>query len=179
MSWFSWFRMVLGLPFDILTCLVILMPILFRVCRDEWIPTVRNPLVGSQLSVGLPEFRVADLFDQQHRMWRDPLLAVLFQKETSWAIRSIYFSLQDMDDELVWEGTRNGIFSVKSAYLLGFEESNSKGFLDKSRIDFKVGVGSGVWVPPKLLHCILAVKDALLRTKISVDPICPLCGQES
>lgn len=30
----------------------------------------------------------------------------------------------------------------------------------------------------KVLHRILAVKDALLGRKISVDPVCPLCGRE-
>lgn len=70
-------------------------------------------------------------------------------------------------------------FFQSNLHIYSVLKSNSKGFLDKSRIDFKVGGGSGVWVPPKLLHCILAVKDALLRRKISVDPVCPLCGQES
>lgn len=90
------------------------------VFRDEWIPKKSNPLVGSPLSSGLPNFRVMDLFDARCHVWRDPLLNVLFPREVVSAIHSIYLPLHEKEDELIWEHTKNGLFSVKSAHLSCF-----------------------------------------------------------
>lgn len=98
---------------------------------------MRNPLVGSQLSFGLPEFKVVDLFDRQTRMWRDPLLAVLFPNEIARAIRSI-FIFHWKRWMMSWFGRvlGMGFFQSNLHIYLGLK-NNSKGFLDKSRVDSK------------------------------------------
>lgn len=154
-----------------------------RVFHDEWIPKIATPLKGSPLSVGLPTFKVSDLFDAQCREWRQPLLNVLFPMEVVGAIKSIYILVQEVEDELVWEHTKNGKFSVKSAYLFRFEAQFGELVRQEGQ---RFQLWDKVWglgLPPKFLlfvwnviHRILAVKDALRRRNVIVDPICPLCG---
>lgn len=81
------------------------------------------------------------------------------------------------------EHTKNGIFSIKSAYLLRFE-AQFVGVFRREQVRFPSW--NRVWslgLPPKfqfiwkVIHCIVAVKDALLRINIHVDPVCPLCKQ--
>ncbi|KAI8563505.1 hypothetical protein RHMOL_Rhmol03G0115700 [Rhododendron molle] len=104
------------------------------VFRDEWIPKLSNPLDGSPLSNGLPNFKVMDVLDARCHVWRDPLLNVLFPREVVSAIHSIYLPLQEKEDELIWEHTKNGLFSVKlnllTCYALG---SNLEEFLYVNR----------------------------------------------
>ncbi|XP_058217173.1 uncharacterized protein LOC131328056 isoform X1 [Rhododendron vialii] len=70
-----------------------------RVFHDEWIPKIVNPLKGSPLACGLPDFKVMHLFDAQCRVWREPLLKVLFLKEVVETIQSLYLPFQDSNNE--------------------------------------------------------------------------------
>ncbi|XP_058192210.1 uncharacterized protein LOC131309618 [Rhododendron vialii] len=155
------------------------------VFRDEWIPKMVNPLKGSPLSGGLPDFKVSDLFDSSCGVWREPLLEVLFPKVVVEIIRSIYFPIQEVEDELIWEHTKNGVFSVKSAYLFRFQIQFSETFRHEQGRFQGWGKIWALGLPPKFLlfvwiviHRILAVNDALLRRNITVDLLCPLCGQD-
>lgn len=112
-------------------------------------------------------------------------MEVLFPAEAVKAIKALHFPLRDVEDKLVWEHTNSGsMFSLKSAYLLRFEEAFC-GVLRREQAHFK-GWGKvwGLNIPPKyqmfvwkVIHRIIAVKDALIMRNIQVDPSCPVCGE--
>jgi hypothetical protein len=54
-------------------------------------------------------------------VWDEHILENLFYKEEVSAIRSIPLSSTNQEDWLIWRGTANGLFSVKSAYHLAKE----------------------------------------------------------
>lgn len=85
-------------------------------------------------------------------------------------------------DEAVWDCTKTGVFSVKSAYFLRLFLDSDQG-IGEGQIRFdKRGKVWGLGLPPKfqlfiwkVLHRIIAVKDALLQWNIYVEPGFPLC----
>lgn len=86
------------------------------VFRDEWIPGVSNPFRGTCAGQSFTDFRVVDLFDKHFRRWREPLISVIFPNDVVPRILSLYFPVNEMEDDLIWEQT-GGVFSVKSAHL--------------------------------------------------------------
>ena len=60
--------------------------------------------------------KVADLIDQQTRQWNRPLLQATFQQSTMDDILRIKLGEEQDQDKLRWKETKNGCFSVKTAY---------------------------------------------------------------
>lgn len=118
------------------------------VFKHQWIPKVSNPYVESRSSVDMLDFRVADLIDEAPLEWRKPLIEVLFPREIVPNILAIHIPSVARQDELIWRLSKNGVFSVKSAY---FEA------LRMHSVWEGVGEGEEVWrkvwglnLPPKL-----------------------------
>lgn len=61
---------------------------------------------------------VADLMVLGQKSLDEPVLNNLFSQQEVELIKTIPISLGNREDRLTWEGTNNGIFSVKSAYHL-------------------------------------------------------------
>jgi hypothetical protein len=101
-------------------------------------------------------------------------------------IQAVPISCTNQEDILIWRGTKNGVFSVKSAYYLQKEVESFSMAGNSSRGDVtKFGRGSGICrfqvrVEKKFLwHAcneILPTRENLCRRKIIMDPLCPLCG---
>jgi hypothetical protein len=60
--------------------------------------------------------KVCDLVDTNSKWWNFPLLEFLFSSDEVEKIKEIPFSSTNQEDMLIWRGTKNGVFSVKSAY---------------------------------------------------------------
>ncbi|KAM7255196.1 hypothetical protein ACFE04_020437 [Oxalis oulophora] len=69
-----------------------------------------NPYAGA-----LP-VTVADLILAEDRVWNDGLLNILFSKEQGDIIKSIPLGDKDVEDQWIWEGSTNGIYTVRSGY---------------------------------------------------------------
>lgn len=103
-----------------------------------------NPLIlmlvlGKDMSRHFNSFKVADLFDQGSRVWRMPLVSMLFPGEIAQKILEVYVPISNVEDDVVvWEHSNSGVFPVKSAYLFQFSKSHSQ-------VLEKVGGLFGLW----------------------------------
>jgi hypothetical protein len=58
------------------------------------------------------------LIDEDLKGWNVPLLETIFTKEGAQLSQTIPLSCTNQEDILIWGGTTNGVFSVKSAYQM-------------------------------------------------------------
>ena len=64
------------------------------------------------------EARVCELIGRDLHEWNKDLLEALFNTEEVNAIMSIPLSNTNRSDAIIWRGTVNGLFIVKSAYRM-------------------------------------------------------------
>jgi hypothetical protein len=89
-----------------------------RIWGKRWVP---NFNIYSPPNQGYAEAKVSGLIDKDIGGWDLNAIASLFQEDEMMAIRSIPLSSTNQEDRLIWKGTANGLFSVKSAYYLAKE----------------------------------------------------------
>ena len=116
------------------------------------------------------------------------LICQTFMLQDVDAILSIPFSANRARDRLIWAGTKNGKFSVRSAYKMAQEtEWGVKGAEPSDPTKLRE-IWRHVWgmnTPNKLKHfawkaCknILATKENLKRRNITKDSVCEACGEQ-
>ncbi|KAJ4963124.1 hypothetical protein NE237_023063 [Protea cynaroides] len=128
-------------------------------------------------------------------MWKEEILHQLFSVEEVAAIKGIPLSFFPRPDRLIWKGTKNGRFTVKSAYHLLSNLKEAKLF--SSPTSFKVVkwrmVPNIIWKQiwncktlPKIKEFLwrscgqgVASSEGLIRRNILVDRICRRCGMVS
>jgi hypothetical protein len=135
-----------------------------------------------------PDAKVRELINREVNCWNKPLLDEIFLPNEVLAILSIPLSSTNQGDRLIWRGTANGLFSVRSAYHLAKErveqnqpESSDRGALGRSwRTPWRLRVPNAeknfMW---RACHEILPTKYNLFKQKIVSDPLCPICGLEN
>ena len=112
----------------------------------------------------------------------------MFSDEKALRICSLAISPGRQPDKLVWKDTKNGIFTIKSAYYLARSlevRYNGSGSNKGNRRSFWKTVWN-IRGPPvvklflwKACKNALATKGNLHRRKIISDPGYPLCGLET
>lgn len=127
------------------------------------------------------------LIDPKLRGWNFNLINTIFNREEAEVIVAIPSSPTFPPDRLAWNGTTNGIFSVRSAYHTGMEiQELSQGSTSQE------GNGHLVWSfiwsleapnPTKLFMCrvcndLLSTRSNLARRKIVEDNSCPCCMRD-
>ncbi|CAL1400383.1 unnamed protein product [Linum trigynum] len=154
---------------------------------SSWIPHLQmsppcyNPRIlpdgGSPL--------VAEIMNPEGGCWDEDKVAQWFDPPTCKAIKAIPLPRLNMADKLIWHGTADGVFTVKSAYHLAVD-------IDRRRGGWRATVGwmdkeswIRLWeanIPPKLkvfvwqiLHRILPTTEALIEKRVQVHPRCPVC----
>uniref|UniRef100_A0A7N2L004 RNase H type-1 domain-containing protein n=1 Tax=Quercus lobata TaxID=97700 RepID=A0A7N2L004_QUELO len=95
--------------------------------KDKWLPSsstykVVSPRLNSPL-----DLRVSELIDMENRCWNIHLLQQLFLPFEVEEISSIPLSNSLPFDKLIWTGTSNGLFIVRSAYKLAMESYGNSG----------------------------------------------------
>ncbi|CAL1353289.1 unnamed protein product [Linum trigynum] len=154
---------------------------------SNWIPKLQmkppcyNPCI-------LPEggkLPVAAVMRPGEGCWDDLKLCQWFDPPTCQAIKTIPLPRKNVLDKLIWHGTADGVFTVKSAYHLAVD-------IDKRKGGWRLTVcwmGKEDWVrvwnaniPPKLkvflwqiFNRVLPTTEALIEKHVLVHPRCPVC----
>jgi len=92
----------------------------------HWIPGVLQQF--AQPIIPLPQdLKVDFLIDERQQQWNEELVQSCYSEDTANAILKIPLSRNMCEDSVAWENTTEGIFTVKSAYMLA--KSKKKSFV--------------------------------------------------
>jgi hypothetical protein len=159
--------------------------------RDHWIPGVLHQL--AQPIIPIPEdLKLNFLIDEQHKQWKEELVRACYSEENANMILKIPLSHNTCEDFVSWEHNKEGIFTVKSAYMFAkseklflFSSTNGKG--GASNIKQITEDWKHIWkvnAPEKmkivlwrLAHDCLPTGQQLLCRHIPVSDACCYCGQ--
>jgi hypothetical protein len=89
-----------------------------KIWQDHWIPTPSTFKVQSPVRFLAHDAPVSALIDGDTRCWNFALIQNIFIKEEADLICSIPICPGRLCDILAWVGTKNRMFTVKSAYHL-------------------------------------------------------------
>lgn len=92
-----------------------------RIWGDKWVPIPSSYKIYSIHELTSPKAKVSILIDKELIRWDRNKIESLFTTEKVEAIASIPLSCTNQEDRMIWRGTTNGVFSVKSAYHLAKE----------------------------------------------------------
>ncbi|CAN6545401.1 unnamed protein product [Malus baccata var. baccata] len=158
-----------------------------RVWVDKWLPSLPmgHPLPFGSVPVSL-NLRVSSLICPVSRRWDLNFLLPFLSDSDRTAIEETPIGDLSRKDRIIWGGSRNGIYSVKSGYR--WIQSRSLDRRDR-RLSTARRVPSVLWkaiwkleVPPKLRHFLwltvhncLPTCEALFRRRSFVSFTCPIC----
>ncbi|XP_042956310.1 uncharacterized protein LOC122292152 [Carya illinoinensis] len=158
-----------------------------NVWKDRWLPKQISLAATNRISGAADITWVSDLIEPGSRSWKYQTLTKYFSQQEIDLIRAIPISLGNREDRIIWGGTKNGLFSVKSAYHLHKEISSLKesgtskdhAFCENWQSIWKLKVPNVVrnflW---KASSEALPIMDNLHRRKVSEHFLCPICQLE-
>lgn len=116
-----------------------------------------------------------------------PLIDEIFNKDETHQICSIPISEMGYEDNQIWNFTKDGKFSVRSAYYLS-KTRKKRGKGETSRGEQKDGFWKSLWeicVPPAVKTFLWEAGNDILPTKFNLfcrniieSPLCPICQRE-
>jgi ribonuclease HI len=156
-----------------------------RVWSDKWLLGSPHFKVQSPVLESDPNMRVCDLIDEVSGWWKVGVIRELLLSSDVEAICNLAISPLWTPGKLVWTGTSNGCFSVRSAdhqeMATRAQESG-----ETSRQNELTEVWNHIWKLPtpgvvklfkwKLCSNALPTKDALYGRHIVLDQLCPMCS---
>jgi hypothetical protein len=86
--------------------------------KDKWLLQQNTFMIQSPPLLLDPNALVGELIDREAKGWNMAKLETLFSKEEIQLILSLPLSVANQGDKQIWRGTKNGLFSVKSAYFI-------------------------------------------------------------
>ncbi|KAL8531537.1 hypothetical protein ACS0TY_008219 [Phlomoides rotata] len=150
-----------------------------RVWGMPWLNRDSDFFVRTPMLPGWEAVLVSDLFVPGTRVWNMELINWIFTEEDRDAILKTTPGMGDAGDRLIWHYTRNGVYSVKSAYSLGMQlvgEGNEAGHA-AWKIIWKIKCS------PRAKHCLwrfargfVPVNTRLRRIGVDVPQLCSLCA---
>jgi hypothetical protein len=156
-----------------------------KIWHDKWIPTPTSYMIQSPVNVLPTDACVSALIDEATHGWNVPLLKTIFWPTEVTAICSLVPCPMGLADHRVWKGTKNGIFSVRSAYHMEKERLMRRGGESSETIQ-QTQVWQKIWnlhVPAtvksfvwRVCHNSLPTRDNLYQKRVILDPLCPICG---
>lgn len=155
--------------------------------KDKWIPRASTFQVQSLLPSRFMQGKVSELVDTDTRTWNQQLISGIFDESEANLICKIPISASGCPDKVIWQGTKDGKFTVKIAYhflsqikqeVLG-QCSTSKSHNDVWRKIWKLKAPNAskvlLW---RMSHESLPTNLNLNRRKIWESPLCPICTWE-
>jgi hypothetical protein len=89
-----------------------------RIWKDRWVPSPSTYRIQSLPVLLNADSMVSELIDVDTRWWKIELLESLFSREEVQSILSLPVSFTNREDVCIWRGSKNGIFTVRSAYYI-------------------------------------------------------------
>ncbi|XP_042982649.1 uncharacterized protein LOC122311907 [Carya illinoinensis] len=113
---------------------------------------------------------VSELIDKQSCSWKTGLVHEMFETEEAKLICRIPLSITNASNKLVWRGSKDGLFSVKSAFhLLNEVDGRELGQTSRSMQEESYHL---LW---RAILESLPTKRNLFKRKIIDSPLCPVC----
>ncbi len=155
---------------------------------SRWLPSTPHNSVISPRPPNSTITLVRHLIAQQSHSWNKEIVTATFLPFEAEIILKIPLSHYRQDDILIWGGTKNGDFAVRSGYHLLLNDSHraDPGPSDTSLL---VKAWNTIWsiqVPPKVRHFLWRASHESLPTRQNLhyrhvidDPICPSCNSKT
>lgn len=92
-----------------------------RIWGDRWLPTRVTHAVQTPINSMEDTSMVEKLIDKEQSGWNSTLVRHIFSPDEAKVILNIPLSPFYPPDRIIWKSTKDGVFSVRSAYHLGVE----------------------------------------------------------
>ena len=157
--------------------------------KDKWLPTSNDNRVITPPQIFDQNSMVTELIDHENHTWRTGLIRQIFNPLQAAEILNIPLGDTNQRDYLVWQASRNGSFTVKSAYHLAqkMERRQLQAYEPGSSKEYD-GRWDKIWkskTQPKIKHLAwcacqdsLPTRANLCRRGLNVDVYCPLCSED-
>jgi hypothetical protein len=158
-----------------------------RVWGEKWVPIPSSFSIKTPKPAHLENMTVSNLINMNTHQCDKSLISSIFLPKDAAAILSIPLSPFLPQDQLLWRCTKNGMFTVRSAYHLGMEmktvqqpECSEKENMDEvwrtcRRLNIPNAVKMFLW---RASHNLLPTKVNLFRQGICDSNLCPICKRE-
>ncbi|XP_042972813.1 uncharacterized protein LOC122304620 [Carya illinoinensis] len=151
---------------------------------DRWLPNAVGFKVRSLVNRLEADSKVSSLIFEDIHSWNEVLIGEIFSRNEAAQICSVPLSWYGEDDKILWGYTKDGRFSMKSAYHL-CNDMEGEGLGECSNRQAQKNVWEGIWslvVPNsakqflwKAINSILPTKHNLCKRRILEDASCPIC----
>jgi hypothetical protein len=159
-----------------------------KLWKDCWIPLPSTFKVQSPERILNSDATVSVLIDKDLRWWNVSLIHEIFLQDEAALICSIPICPGSQRDRLVWTGTKNGLFMVKSAYHLA-QATNDLGASECLSSVQLAQKWKNIWSikgPPMVKTFLWQACSEILPTRANLfwkhvlsSPLCPICEIES
>lgn len=157
-----------------------------RVFEDQWLPRAHSfKPITHQYEFG-KDLYVADLINWEEGGWITPIVEEIFHPLGAEIITGMRLIDQSVEDEQIWHFTKDGIFSVRTAYHMWIELSISASSASSSDSNKMQKLWRKLWkcpVQPRIrdflwrsCRSLLPCRENLHRRKIIEHNYCDLCG---
>jgi hypothetical protein len=155
-----------------------------KIWGDKWLPTPSSHSVQSPRIPMMEDMKVSSLIDQELKQWNNSFIASHFLLEEASVIINIPLSPFLLRDRLIWRCTKNGEFTVRSAYHLGMERqarqnpgcsaSKNEGEVWKTCWKLRVPNAAKMFLW-RACHNLLPTKVNLFKRGVCESSVCPIC----
>ena len=158
-----------------------------KIWGDKWVESTSTGKIQAPVRLLGENAKVSALIDDTTHWWNYELIREIFPEEEAKRIYSMAISSLGKADQLVWAGTKKGIFTVRSAYHMAKELAVvDKGECSDARskermwqIIWKLNcprvIQLFLW---KACNNILPTKENIFRRAVTLDDKCPICTLE-
>ena len=156
--------------------------------RDSWLPRPTSYKVQSPCRLLNVEDRVSALIDASTTSWNTSLVREIFDPDEADVICNMAISKYGQCDALLWRGTLNGNFSIKSAYYMELSRKQKEFGKASSPLN-EEGLWKDIWKLKitnstktflwRACSDILPSKAKLARKGVMDKDTCDLCGREA
>ncbi|XP_074306449.1 uncharacterized protein LOC141641696 [Silene latifolia] len=157
-----------------------------QVWLDPWIQESKLKFVFSPLGTADVNMRVAELLLPGGRAWNQEMVTGLFLPFEVERIMNIRLSERDQPDECCWDLTKDGNYSVKSAYWA--QDGEREEWVEQSDFAREKWLWNKIWKVPvlprikvffwQLCNKAIATKHNLARRLSGIAGGCPICSYD-